>query len=305
MMAKVTAAHRIVLFQLSMLPARTLELICKSGHVSSQFVDLVLRVAEGILMREAFVQLADTRLNATVNTFAQFFPGGSGQGGVALKVCKAEMEKHGVSDSDFNLMRMAAVGHYVDVSGVDQASLAWFLDCDFAEGLRGKSLGVQLGGQGGAAFKAAQAEMATYKVSDHDFVRMRMEAVGHDVDVSGVDQTALAWFLNCDSAKGLRGKSLAANLGRNAKYMREHQNGCGGSTSNTLERVLRLTQHTPHFFFHSPTSVPMIQMAISTGSYSRCSRAQIGTPTGLTSSMEWTKSVRKLTLRHFANMVPT
>ncbi len=59
-----------------------MELIRNSGHVSSQFVDLVLRVAEGILMREAFVQSAGTRLNATVNTFAQFFTGGSGQGGV-------------------------------------------------------------------------------------------------------------------------------------------------------------------------------------------------------------------------------
>jgi len=80
-----------VLFQFSMLPATTLELICQSGHVSSQFVDLVLRVAEGILMREAFVQSANTRLNATVNTFANFSPGGSGQGGVALKVYWAEM----------------------------------------------------------------------------------------------------------------------------------------------------------------------------------------------------------------------
>ena len=70
-----------------------MELIRNSGHVSSQFVDLVLRVAEGILMREAFVQSAGTRLNATVNTFAQFFTGGSGQGGVSLKICKAEMEK--------------------------------------------------------------------------------------------------------------------------------------------------------------------------------------------------------------------
>ena len=65
-----------------MLSFKTMELIRNSGHVSSQFVDLVLRVAEGILMREAFVQSAGTRLNATVNTFAQFFTGGSGQGGV-------------------------------------------------------------------------------------------------------------------------------------------------------------------------------------------------------------------------------
>jgi hypothetical protein len=202
-----------VLFQLSMLPAKTLELIRKNGHVSSQFVDLVLRTGEGILMREAFDQSADTRLNVTVNTFAQFFPGGSGQGGVALKVCKAVMEKRGVSDGDFDLMRMAAVGHDVNVSGVDQAALAWFLVCDFAKGLRGKSLGGQLGGQGGAAFKAEKAEMAKHKVSEGDFVKMRMAAVGHDVDVSGVDQAALAWFLDSDFAKGLRGKSLGGQLG--------------------------------------------------------------------------------------------
>jgi hypothetical protein len=45
-------------------------------------------------MRDAFVQSADKRLNTTVDTFAHFFPGGTGQGGVALKVCKAEMAKH-------------------------------------------------------------------------------------------------------------------------------------------------------------------------------------------------------------------
>jgi len=43
-----------------------------------------------------------------------------------------------VSDGDFDLMRMAAVGHDVDVSMVDQEALVWFLDCGFAKGLKGK-----------------------------------------------------------------------------------------------------------------------------------------------------------------------
>jgi hypothetical protein len=75
-----------------------------------------------IAMRAAFTLSADTRLNFTVNTFDQFFPGGSGLGGVAVKVCKAEMEKRRVSDSDFDLLRMAAVGHDTNVS-----ALAYFL----------------------------------------------------------------------------------------------------------------------------------------------------------------------------------
>jgi hypothetical protein len=178
---------------------------------STTFVDLVLRVAESILMREAFVQSADTRLNATLNTFAQFFPGESGQGGVALKDCKAEMEKRRVSDGDFDLMRMAAVGHNVDVSEVDQDALAWFLDSAFAKALKGKSLG----GQGGEAFKAVKEEMGSRWVSDLDFVRMRMESVGHYVDLSGVDQDTLAWFRNCDFAKGLKGKSVGVQSGSN------------------------------------------------------------------------------------------
>ena len=46
-----------------------------------------------------------------------------------------------------------------------------------------------------------------------DFVKMHMAAVGHDIDVSGVDQIALAWFLDSDFAKGLRGKSLGGQSG--------------------------------------------------------------------------------------------
>jgi hypothetical protein len=42
-------------------------------------------------------------------------------------------------------MRMAAVGHNVDVSEVDQEALAWFLDCAFAKSLKDKSLGGQSG----------------------------------------------------------------------------------------------------------------------------------------------------------------
>ena len=95
-----------------------------------------------------------------------------------------------------DLMRMAAVGYDVDVSGVDQTALACFLDSDFASGLRGKSLGGELGGQRGSAFKMAKAEMEKRKESEGDFMKMRMAAVGHTVDISGVDQTALAWFLS-------------------------------------------------------------------------------------------------------------
>jgi hypothetical protein len=119
------------------------------------------------------------------------------------------MEKRGVSDGDFVLVRMAAVGHDVDVSMVDQEALAWFLDCGFAKGLKGKSDG----GQGGAAFQAAKGEMAKYKISDADFVRMRMAAVGRFVDLSEVDQTALAWFRSSEFAKGLKDRSLADQSG--------------------------------------------------------------------------------------------
>ena len=112
-----------------------------------------------------------------------------------------------MSDGDFDLMRMAAVGHDVDVSMVDQEALAWFLDCGFGKALKGKSLGGVTGGQGGIAFQAAQAEMAKYKISDAEFVRMRMAAVGHDVDVSMVEQESLAWFLDSAFAKGLKGRS--------------------------------------------------------------------------------------------------
>ncbi len=51
---------------------------------------------------------------------------------------------------------MAAVGDNVDVSEVDQDTLAWFLDCSFAKALKGKSVG----GQGGESFKAAKVKMA-------------------------------------------------------------------------------------------------------------------------------------------------
>ena len=40
-----------------------------------------------------------------------------------------------------------------------------------------------------------------------------MAAVGHDIDVSAVDQTALACFLTCDFAQGLQGKSLGGQSG--------------------------------------------------------------------------------------------
>ena len=78
---------------------------------------------------------------------------------------------------------------------VDQAALGWFLDSEFAKGLRGKSLG----GQDGAAFKAAKVEMAKHKVSEGDFVKKRIKAIGHSADVSGVDQAALKWFLDVDA----------------------------------------------------------------------------------------------------------
>ena len=112
-----------------------------------------------------------------------------------------------MSDGDFDLMRMAAVGHDVDVSMVDQEALVWFLDCGFAKGLKGKSDGGRVGGQDGLAFKQAKAEMEKRGVSDGDFALVRMTAVGHDVDVSMVDQEALAWFLDCGFAKGLKDKS--------------------------------------------------------------------------------------------------
>ena len=56
--------------------------------MSCQFVDLVLRVAEDILMRADFVLSADNRLNSTVNTFAQSFPGVIGQGELLLRLAR-------------------------------------------------------------------------------------------------------------------------------------------------------------------------------------------------------------------------
>jgi hypothetical protein len=142
---------------------------------------------------------------------------GGGQGGEAFTTAKAEMAKREVSDADFVRMRMAAVGHDVDVSDLDQDALAWFLESAFAKGLKGKSLG----GQGGEAFTTAKAEMNKRKVSDGDFVRMRMAAVGHDVDVSDLNQDALAWFLDCAFAKGLKRKSLGGQAGSH-RQVNEH-----------------------------------------------------------------------------------
>jgi hypothetical protein len=123
-----------------------------------------------------------------------------------------------VSDCDFNLMRMAAVGDNVDVSEVDQDTLARFLDCSFAKALKGKLVD----GQVGEAFKAAKAEMAKCEVSDSDFVKMRMAAVGHNVDVADMDQEALAWFLDCAFAKALKGKSLGGQAGSH-RQVNEHE----------------------------------------------------------------------------------
>jgi hypothetical protein len=116
---------------------------------------------------------------------------------------------------------MAAVGHNVDVSDLDQDALAWFLKSAFAKGLKGKSLGGQGGGQGGEAFTTAKAEMAKYKVSDGDFVRMRMAAVGHNVDVSDLNQDALAWFLESAFAKSLKAHSLGGQ-GGSRRQVNEH-----------------------------------------------------------------------------------
>ena len=41
-----------------------------------------------------------------------------------------------MSDGDFNLMCMSAVGHDIDVSEVDQDTLAWFLDSDLTQVLQ-------------------------------------------------------------------------------------------------------------------------------------------------------------------------
>jgi len=40
---------------------------------------------------------------------------------------------------------MAAVGHYVDLAGVDQTTLTWFRKCDFAKVLKSRSVGAQSG----------------------------------------------------------------------------------------------------------------------------------------------------------------
>ncbi len=61
--------------------------------------------------------------------------------------------------------------------------------------------------------KAAKAEMAKYQISYVDFMLMRMSSVRHDIDVSAVDQTVLAWFLTCDFAKGLWHKSRCVQSG--------------------------------------------------------------------------------------------
>jgi hypothetical protein len=160
-----------------------------------------------------------------------------------------------------DLMRMAAVGH---VSGVDQAALAWFLDSDFAKGLRGKSLG----GQGGAAFKVAKAEMARYKVSEGDFVKMRTKAIGHSVDTSRLNHDALARFLDCDFAKGLKGKSRAKQSGSDRQ----------------------VHARTPAWLW---------------GACRDCSRPRLGGPPHLARRMEWTKSVRQSAERQLTSMVPT
>ena len=119
------------------------------------------------------------------------------------------MAKYKISDAEFVRMRMAAVGHDVDVSMVEQESLAWFLDSAFAKGLKGRSDGRQ----GGIVFQAAKEEMAKYKISDAEFVHMRMAAVGHYVDLAGVDQTTLTWFRKCDFAKVLKSRSVGAQSG--------------------------------------------------------------------------------------------
>ena len=78
--------------------------------------------------------------------------------------------------------------------------------------------------------------MAKHKVSEGDFVKMRMAAIGYSAVVSGVDQAALA-----------------------------HQRGYGGHIGKTLDRVLWLLKHPPHFCFHSQTSIPTIQLVFSMG----------------------------------------
>jgi hypothetical protein len=123
------------------------------------------------------------------------------------------------------------------------------------------------------------------------------------VDLSGVDQTALAWFHNCDLAKGLRGKSLNGQSGskrqvnaRTPEWLwREYKQHVGEGpvavSGPLLLSLPDLCSNDPDGVFDSP--------------YSRCLRTQIGMPTGLASTMELTKSVRKFTMRHFSNMVPT
>jgi len=105
-------------------------------------------------------------------------------------------------------------------------------------------------------------EMAKHKVSDRDFVKMRMAALGHDVDVSGVDQAA---FMDCDLPRPLsQGTGHAIWVGTPSTSENTSM-VVGGSTGKTLERVLWLPQDTAHFYFHSPTSIPTIQLTFSMG----------------------------------------
>ena len=57
--------------------------------------------------------------------------------------------------------------------------------------------------------------MAKYQISNGDFqvVLMRVSAAGHNIDVSGVDRDALAWFLNSAFARGLQGNSRGGQSG--------------------------------------------------------------------------------------------
>jgi hypothetical protein len=136
--------------------------------------------------------------------------------------------------------------------------------------------------------------MAKHKVSEGDFVKMRMAAIGYSAVVSGVDQAALAWFLDSDFAKGLTGKSRANQSGLDRQvHARTPAWLWGAYRKNVGQGPVAAEAPTPLLF-----SLPdlytndqdgffdgLVQELLTTTS------ARLGGPAHLPRRTEWTKSV--------------
>lgn len=148
---------------------------------------------------------------------------------------------------------------------------------------------------------AAKAEMAKHKVSDRDFVKMRMAALGHDVDVSGVDQAA---FMDCDLPRASKPRHGPRNLGRNAKYIREHQHCCGREYRQDVgEGPVAASGHCT-LLFSLPNLYTNDPVDIFDGLVLKL-RPHLEGPVHLARRIEWTTSVRQFATRHLTSMVPT